>query len=210
MGSNERREREKQEVRTKILDAARELFSKEGYEAVTMRKIAEKIEYSATAIYFHFKDKEDLIRELCTHDFLEFAQIFLKIAKVADLRERMRRSATAYLDFALTHPNQYRLMFMTPPPLAPTEREDLTRGNPEQDAYAFLEANVRELVEQKLLRPELKDPALVAQTIWAGLHGVAALYVARTGDGWLELRPVKTATRFMVETLMRGLFVEEA
>ena len=48
-----------------ILDAARELFATEGYEAVTMRRIADRIEYSPTAIYFHFKDKESLVRELC-------------------------------------------------------------------------------------------------------------------------------------------------
>jgi len=62
MGIIERRERERKAVRKKILDAARELFVAEGYDAVTMRRIAETIEYSPTAIYFHFKDKETLIR----------------------------------------------------------------------------------------------------------------------------------------------------
>ena len=73
MGPRERREREREETRTRILDAARELFAAEGYEAVTMRRIAERIEYSATAIYFHFKDKEALVKELCDVDFTSFA-----------------------------------------------------------------------------------------------------------------------------------------
>ena len=65
MGVRERRDREREEIRTRILDAARELFATEGYEAVTMRRIADRIEYSATAIYFHFRDKEALLQELC-------------------------------------------------------------------------------------------------------------------------------------------------
>ena len=65
MGISERRERDRQAVRSKILDAARDLFAAEGYDAVTMRRIAEAIEYSPTTIYLHFKDKDALIRELC-------------------------------------------------------------------------------------------------------------------------------------------------
>ncbi|HTD61922.1 MAG TPA: helix-turn-helix domain-containing protein, partial [Gemmatimonadaceae bacterium] len=67
--ANDRREREKIAIRTKILDAARELFAEHGYDAVTMRTIAEKIEYTPTAIYYHFKDKDALIRELCDMDW---------------------------------------------------------------------------------------------------------------------------------------------
>ena len=82
MGITERREREKQEVRQRILDAARELFVKDGYEAVTMRKVADAIEYSPTALYLHFKDKESLMRELCHGDFLSLARAFQRIARV--------------------------------------------------------------------------------------------------------------------------------
>ena len=69
MGIVERKEREREEMRRKILDAARELFMTEGYERVTMRRIAEAIEYSATTIYNHFEDKDDLVLALCTEDF---------------------------------------------------------------------------------------------------------------------------------------------
>ena len=84
MGPTERRQREREEIRTRILDAARELFIAEGYEAVTMRRIADRIEYSPTAIYFHFKDKEALMGELCAVDFYTLAMQFTKIAKVAE------------------------------------------------------------------------------------------------------------------------------
>ncbi|MFI5403492.1 MAG: TetR/AcrR family transcriptional regulator, partial [Planctomycetota bacterium] len=69
MGITERREREREEIRTRILDAARELFDSEGYEHVTMRRIADAIEYSPTTIYNHFTDKDDLVDALCHEEF---------------------------------------------------------------------------------------------------------------------------------------------
>src|SRR5689334_7956418 len=100
MGPKDRRTREKEELRDKILDAARELFVGEGYERVTMRKIAERIEYSPTAIYLHFPDKLAVMRALCDRDFLSLAKQFQKIAKEKDPIERLRRVGRAYTAFA--------------------------------------------------------------------------------------------------------------
>ncbi|HZH04283.1 MAG TPA: helix-turn-helix domain-containing protein, partial [Myxococcaceae bacterium] len=91
MGSKERRDREREELRKKILDAARELFARDGYEAVTMRKLAQKIEYSPTALYLHFKDKVALMRELCATDFLQFAKVFNRVARHPDPVVRLRK-----------------------------------------------------------------------------------------------------------------------
>src|SRR5215471_8502554 len=146
MGTSQRREREKEQLRTKILDAARELFAQHGYEAVTMRKVADRIEYSPTAIYFHFKDKSELVRALCEHDYRAFAQRFLSLVSVADPIERLLKSAEAYVEFALEHPNHYRLMFMTPRIYDHAE-PDLTPGDPEEDAFAFLKMNVAAAIE---------------------------------------------------------------
>src|SRR5215470_5000436 len=154
LGTSERRERERQELRTRILDAARELFAEHGYDAVTMRGIADRIEYSPTAIYFHFKDKEALLRELCDTDFATLARGFQKIAQIADPIERLRQIGRSYVDFALEFPNHYRLMFMTPQP-AGMRAEDsrIRRGNPEEDAYAFLRATAAEAIAAGRLRP---------------------------------------------------------
>ena len=138
MGLKERREREKEVVRGKILDAARELFVAEGYEAVTMRKIAQAIEYSPTAIYLHFRDKEAVINAICDTDFLQLATRFRKIAEVADPIVRLKAAGRAYADFALRHPNHYRLMFMTPHPPHSPEESVIEVGNRDQDAYAFV------------------------------------------------------------------------
>lgn len=114
MGSNERRERERLAMREQILGAARELFAERGYEAVTMREIGKRIEYSATALYNHFADKEALVRELCRRDFTDFAQRFLvavagskspveSICRVSTARPKLRaRRATDRRDAAPT------------------------------------------------------------------------------------------------------------
>ena len=143
MGSSERRERERLKVRGKILDAARKLFIQQGYDAVTMRKIAKRIEYSPTAIYIHFKDKETLLRELCAEDFQMLATVFQQVATIEDPVERLRQTGRAYVDFAVRYPNHYRLMFMTPRP--PDFKEDESgKGDVQRDAYAFVVAVVKD------------------------------------------------------------------
>ena len=207
MGITERREREREEVRGRILDAARELFARDGYEAVTMRKIAEAIEYSPTAIYLHFKDKESLVRELCLVDFDSLARAFQRIAREPDPLERLRKVGLAYADFALEHPNHYRLMFMTPHPAPGKDQAEFEKrkGNPEGDAYAFLVATVSEAIEKGPLRPELKDPQLVAQAAWAGVHGVVSLHVAKGEDPWIDWKPLKKTVALVVDSFSRGI-----
>src|SRR5256885_12589944 len=114
MGSAQRRQREKESLREKILGTAREMFASEGVEAVSMRKIAGRIEYSATAIYQYFPDKDALLREICERDFAALAEAAVRVAREADPLARLRKLGRAYVEFALEHPSSYRLMFMTP------------------------------------------------------------------------------------------------
>jgi AcrR family transcriptional regulator len=210
MGSPvERREREKQGLRTKILDAARELFVTEGYDAVTMRKVAEKIEYSPTAIYLHFKDKDALVTELCHHDFRAFAEGFLEVARIPDPVVRLRKAGWEYLAFATEHPQQYRLMFMTPHP--PVRPEEGATEDPAQNAYVFLRATVQEAIDQGRLRPELTDAELVAQTIWAVTHGVVSLEIAKGCETeWVHWRPLADRMRMIVDVVLESMLRREA
>lgn len=207
MGSTERRQRDKEELRTKILDAARELFAKEGYEAVTMRRIADVIEYSPTALYFHFTDKEALVRELCVLDFRSLAAAFMKIAKEPDPLARLEKIGLAYVDFAVEHPNHYRLMFMTPRVHDETEVEMMKtgKGNPEEDAYAFLRGTVAEAIAKGLLRPEHRDPDIIAQAAWAATHGVISLHIAKCSDPWVEWRPLRKTAELVTRALVEGI-----
>ncbi len=205
MGTRERREREREEIRTLILDAAREMFVAEGYDAVTMRRIAEKIEYSPTAIYFHFKDKDALIHELCDTDFARLAQEFGPIAKIKDPIERLRRVGHAYAQFGLRNPNHYRLMFMTPHPPYAKEDSRLQHGNPEEDAYAFLRQTIAEAIEKGHFRRELKDADLLSQTVWAAVHGVISMQIAKQNDAWIDWAPLKKRIDLMIDAVIRGL-----
>jgi AcrR family transcriptional regulator len=204
MGIPERRERERLELRLRILDAARELFATRGYEAVTMREIARRIEYSATALYKHFADKETLVRELCRHDFDALAQRLLEVAMSGDPFERFARVGLVYLDFAARHPQHYRLMFMGG--LPPTPPEAGEREDPQHNAYVFVRLLVANMLDAGLLRPELTDADLVAQTTWAAVHGVAALELTLPNtEPWLEFRPKKQRFAAMLELVGRSL-----
>jgi AcrR family transcriptional regulator len=204
MGTQERRERERQELQTKILDAARELFATEGYDAVTMRKIAQKIEYSATAIYKHFADKDALVAELCHLDFRSFAAHFGRAASEEDPIRRLRATGRAYFDFAIEYPQQYRFMFMAArPQVAPEQGE---REDPAQNAYVFLLATVREAIEKGLLRDEFSDAELASQTIWSAVHGVVALEIAfGQGKEWVDWRPLRQRQEQMLDVILFAL-----
>ena len=207
MGVVERRERERSETRDKILDAARELFVNEGYEGVSMRKVAEKIEYSPTAIYVHFHDKQELFLELCHADFRRLAESFSQLAQIADPIERLRRIAQAYMEFGLENPNHYRMMFMTAHPKLSDEvqKEQLGKGNPEEDAYTFLRLTVEEAMNKGAFRPELSDADLVAQTLWANVHGVVSLQIAKCDDAWVPWCDFKRRAELAIEGILSGL-----
>jgi AcrR family transcriptional regulator len=209
MGVKERREREKLETRDKILDAARELFIAEGYDGVSMRRVAERIEYSPTAIYVHFADKEQLFRELCQADFARLASVFQDFANLPNPIERIKRIGSAYIEFGRLFPNHYKLMFMTPHPLAELdERACEIKGNPEVDAYAFLKLSVQQAIDAGVFRDELKDTELLSQTLWAAVHGVISLEIAKHSDAWVDWRPIEQRAQLMLDATLRGLMKE--
>jgi len=210
MGVLERRERERTELREKILDAARELFTTDGYEGVSMRKVAEKIEYSPTAIYVHFADKEDLFRQLCQEDFGKLADVFQRDAQISDPLERLKRIGRAYAEFGRQYPNHYKLMFMTPHPvLELDERECEIKGNPESDAYAFLKQTVQEAIGLGYVRPELNDADLISQILWAAIHGTISLQIAKSNEQWVDWRPPEDRVETILEVTLRGICRKE-
>ena len=205
MSSKERRQKEREEVRAKILDAARDLFVTEGYDAVSMRKIADKIDYTATALYTHFADKDALLLELCNADFMALRDGFEKIARVADPIERLRALGLAYVEFAVNHPGQYRFMFMTPRPEIPPEDQTIRRGDPDEDAYAFLKATVADVIASGRLRDEYADADMVAQIFWSGVHGLVALRMTKGNDRWIDWRPLEDTAHALFEVTLRGV-----
>lgn len=204
MGIAERRERQRQEVRQKILDAARALFTEFGYEAVSIRGIAEKIEYSPTAIYLHFADKGALVRELCSQDFQDLAVRFRELGEERDPIRRLRGIGAAFLRFAQQRPNHYRMMFMTPHPPVPVDERAIEKDNPEVDAWAFIKGTVAEAQQAGLLGTDLGGPDVMAQMLFSAVHGVASLHIAKGNDPWIDWRPVDEIGDRMIEVLLRG------
>src|SRR5262245_22575946 len=143
MGIVERKEREREEIRRKILDAAHELFMTEGYERVTMRRVAEAIEYSPTTIYNHFEDKDDLVQALCNEDFARLTQHLQNQPAPKDAIDVIRQLGRAYAQFGLAYPNHYRFMFMTPGKFEHPQDHDISPG---EQAFALLRAAVENAI----------------------------------------------------------------
>jgi len=204
MGSKERRTRERQDTRRMILDAARAMFVRRGYEGTTMRAIAQEVEYTPTAIYHHFRNKDALLTELCSMDFRALAEAFLRIGRVADPIERLRKIGEAYVEFARAHPMQYQLMFMTRRPIS-IARNGIVRGDPSEDAYAFLRQACSDAINSGRFRPEITDPDLLAQMMWSAKHGIVSLQIVKQHDDWIDWRDVRETARSIGEAMVRGL-----
>ena len=145
------------------------------------------------------------MRAVCDTDFLALALSLKDILNVADPIERLNILGMGYAKFALSHPNHYRLMFMTPSPCFDPKTSSIQQGNLQQDAYAQLKEMVRLAFAAGCFREELKDAEIIAQTIWAGIHGVCSLEIALGNDAWIDWRVIESRLTLMRDTLMRGL-----
>lgn len=210
MGVKERKQRERSEVREKILEAALEFFATEGHEGVTMRALADAIEYTPPVIYAHFRDKDAIIRELCNRQLRVLAKSFGPISVVADPVERLRGIGRTYVDFALEHPSHFRFMFLTAHPLPPDEDDNPNRGDPQEDAYAFLKHTVAAAIASGQLRPELTDVEELAQMCWAAAHGVVALQNVKGTEPWVDWRDARTTAYSLLDAVLRGILREPA
>jgi AcrR family transcriptional regulator len=207
MGIKERREHKKSRIRENILNAARELFVKDGFDGVSMRRVAEKVEYSPTTIYLHFANKEELFRELCHRDFEWLTKVFQSTAISTDPIERLRQIGRAYVEFGIRRPNHYRFMFMVPLPHRQDDQSNHSvHSNPEKDAYALLKWTVQQAIDAGCLREELHDAEVISETLWAAAHGVISLEVAKKGaDEWVLWRPIENRIEIMLDLALSGL-----
>ena len=157
-------------TRERILEAARDLFDSEGFEAVSMRRIAGKVDYTVAALYRHFPDKSSLIQEILDSGGSSFLGLAPKMPS-DDPVERVRQECAAYVEFGLKWPGRYRLLFITPP----NDVADL-------DRYSGIRNAVRDAVAAGRFRLADMDIDGVTRTIWAAMHGVVSLHIARGGD----------------------------
>jgi AcrR family transcriptional regulator len=188
MGIAERREREKAELRDTILAAARRIFLEEGPEALTMRRIADAIEYSPGTIYLYFESREQIALQLVREGFEKLvAALRPAVSGVEDPVERIRAIGTAYTEFGLNDPETYKLIFMENAKyvyaaLSPQSGDagEIEAGD---RAFDFIASAVAQAVEAGAFKPV--EPQLAAEAFWAGLHGALSLHItcpAMIGD----------------------------
>ena len=117
MGILERKERDKEEMRRKIMDASRQLFLEQGFEKTSIRNIADAIEYSPATIYLYYKDKNELLFALHEEAFVKLMQELSVVMKVQDPFERLVEMGRQYIKFAVENPELYDLMFIMIAPM---------------------------------------------------------------------------------------------
>jgi len=201
MGVKERRARQKKFLRQEILDAASELFVRDGYENVSMRRIADRIEYSPTTIYIYFKDKAELLEQVCKETFGRLVQRLTKVMEQpGDPVERLKNGLITYIEFGLENPHDYRATFMMRISEEIDEEKFHQPDWPGMQAFSFLTKGIGDCIAAGKLQP--LDVKLAAQTLWAGIHGITSLLITHEKFPWVGREKVIHST---VDTLVAGL-----
>jgi AcrR family transcriptional regulator len=198
MGIKQRRAREKEDLREEILEAARTLFVKEGYESVSIRKIADKVEYAPGTIYLYFHDKAEIMTKICEETFAKLlARMEAIKVDASPPLDRLRRGLRTYIQFGLDHPNHYLLTFVQAKINSQAISVFQTTG---MQAFACMRQCVKDCVDAGEMVSDDADE--LAQTLWAGVHGLTSVLITCSGFPFVE------RTRLidrMVHTLIEGV-----
>lgn len=182
--------------RAEILAAAERIFVERGYEGATIRKIADEVGLSSTALYMHFADKGEILQEICREAFSALRRLNdAVVAGDGGSEQRLRRMLRAYIDFGFANPNAYRLVYMTRP-------LELQHGplSSAQELGASLYRAFEQVVEDAEAEGRLRgDARTTAQALWAGCHGVVSLMITKPYFDWVD-------RDHLVSTLLDGLF----
>lgn len=163
MAVRERRQQERAERHGRIVAVARELAEDHGWDAVTTRRLADRIEYSQPVLYGHFPGgKDEIVGAVALEGFAELARALRAAVDAAGPDDAVRALAGAYLDFAAAHPEVYRAMFDLA--ALPFARDDTPA--PLREGFAIV---------RDVLAPHTRDPDRYAEVGWATLHGLATL-----------------------------------
>ncbi len=178
MGIAERREREKEQLRARIVEAARDLLSEEGLSALSMRAIAERIEYSPATIYLYYKDKDELTREVVREGFRQMQETsreeLSKLPETATGAEQYCAMGRAYARFASENAAYFRVMFELPS--APhVECPEPAEGPDASNFESVITVVERGIGDGSILGGEAQRIALVG---WGLVHGLTSLYLS--------------------------------
>ena len=205
MGITERKEREREEMRQRILDAAQKLFLEQGYEKVSIRNIADAIEYSPATIYLYFKDKNEILYAVHQKAFTGLMQELLPIFEINDPFERLVDMGRRYIKFAVDNPELFDLMFIMMAPMDTLAcREDIWSEG--RTAFGTLVTVVQGCIDAEVFHPQ--DAETAALMIWSSIHGYTALFLRKRMMMFEEDRRevlMTEAFNLFCETLKKGL-----
>jgi AcrR family transcriptional regulator len=178
MKAEMRRALHREELRTEILDAAREIFVKDGYDGFSMRKLAHIVEYSPAAIYLHFENKKQLFDILVEQSF---AHLHTALGTLLDEREKdpvrqLKRGLRLYVEWGLRHPNEYSIAFLV---RKPSKQKYQTH-------QAFEVARSLVKLCLKGSRVSGREVELRTQAVWAAIHGITSLLVQIPAFPWIS------------------------
>ncbi len=193
--STERRARYKAKLRAEILEAARDIFVKEGYENFSMRALADRIGYTPAATYKHFKSKSDIFSHLSEESFaaLMEASASVKSIHAEDPVDQLKRGMLAYVNFGLENPDHYRIAFVLQQPAT-------TNAPKPNAAFANLTSRVQSCIDAGRFRSG--DTELMAQSLWAAAHGITSLLIQKPSFPWVARRKLITQ---VIESAIEGL-----
>lgn len=203
MGIIERKEREREEMRQLILGAAQKLFLENGFEKISIRNIADEIEYSPATIYLYFKDKNQLLYALHQQGFMKMIEEFQPLQQVADPFERLVEMGRSYIRFAVQNPELFDLMFIMTAPMENLEEKEWVEGD---QAFGLLTQVVQECIDAGIFKQH--DVQSAAMMIWSAVHGYTALFLRKRLGMFPECdrQPIMDeAFNLFCETLRKGL-----
>ena len=171
MGVKERKERDRVDMKQLILNSAHQLFIDKGFDEVSIRNIAEAIEYSPATIYLYFKDKNEIFHALHGEAFKVFNEFVAEVFAIKDPFKRLVAMGEKYMEFTFKYPKYYTIMFIAEAPMQCDQGSDgWIEGGRALDA---LETIVAECMKEGYLKKQPIKP--MAFTIWSYMHGVCSL-----------------------------------
>lgn len=188
-------------IRHRLVAIARALFAEEGFQSVSMRKIAARAECSPMALYRYFANKRALLRYIWADIFAHvFERCDAAVAAEATPEARLRAFAEAYLDYWFTHPDSYRVIFLNEDAVGPEGDHYYVHSSDIRDRFAI----VRRQIEAGMAAGAFAeaDAELVAQQFLCALHGLAHCLITIPEYPW-EARP--TLVTGTINTLLRGI-----
>ena len=187
MGVSERRRKETEALRQRVLDVAEDIFANEGIGQVTMRRIASRIEYAPTVLYRLFSNKNDLMDNLIARGYRGVRGQYRKVLKQKNLgpMAALKGILQVYVTYALDHPNHYRMWFDTGRLLEENRLLKMSHGRLEYVVFQTWLDRIAACQAAGLLPGQ--DPFEIFQMLWPRVHGLISLRIQHSDFAWMSV-----------------------